>query len=259
MKSAMRDVHGSVAPGAWESDAAWRERLVRDARRADANQTPAQRRITEALLARARELDAEAFALTGSTARSQRTAISDLDYHVIGPRPSRAGLADEVDIVATDAGRFWEKLRAGDDYVQWTLRFGCVLLDRTGVFREGMRILSTERLWPDTARKHARLPSHRRHAQRLIELGDRDAAQEQVRAALTSAARAVLLDAGVFPLSRTELPAQLHAIGRARLAFALRAAIDEVLSLPELSAQVEALDDAEQATIAVARSLSSRA
>ncbi|HEV7774130.1 MAG TPA: hypothetical protein VGO48_12675 [Conexibacter sp.] len=259
MKSATRDAHGAVAPRDWESDAAWRERLARDARRADVNQTPAQRRVTEVLLARAHDLDAEAFALTGSTARSQRTAISDLDYHVIGPRPSRAGLADEVDIVATDAGRFWEKLRSGDDYVQWTLRFGCVLFDRTGVFREGMRVLSTERLWPDTARKHARLSSHRRQAQRLIDLGDRDAAQEQVRAALTSAARAVLLDVGVFPLSRTELPAQLDAIGRMRLALALRAVIDEVLSLPELAAQVEALDAVEQATIAISRSLPSRA
>jgi hypothetical protein len=204
-------------------------------------------------------MDAEAFALTGSTARRQRTAISDLDYHVIGPRPSRAGLADEVDIVATDAGRFWEKLRAGDDYVQWTLRFGCVLFDRTGIFREGLRVLSSERLWPDTSRKRARLPVHRRHAERLIDLGDCDAAQEQVRAALTAAARAVLLDADVFPLSRTELPEQLQAIGRTRLASALRAAIDDVLSLPELAAGIGALDDAEQVTIGISRSLPVRA
>jgi hypothetical protein len=258
MTSATRNLANTLAPGDY-SDTAWRERLARDARRAGANQTPSQRRVTEELLARARELDAEAFALTGSTARRQRTAVSDLDYHVIGPRPSRTGLADEVDIVATDAGRFWEKLRAGDDYVQWTLRFGCVLFDRTGIFREGLRVLSSECLWPDTSRKRARLPAHRRHAERLIEVGDRDAAQEQVRAALTAAARAVLLDADVFPLSRTELPAQLHTIGRARLASALRAAIDDVLSLPELATQVEALDDAEQAKIDISRSLSTRA
>ncbi|HKG38891.1 MAG TPA: hypothetical protein VKB25_07865 [Conexibacter sp.] len=250
---------GNPALDAWESDAAWLARLERDARRADANQTPTQRRITAALVARANDVGAEAFALTGSTARSARTAISDLDFHVIGPRPSRTGLADEIDIVATDAARFRERLRAGDDYVQWTLRFGCVLFDRTGIFRDGLKILSTERLWPDTSRKHARLPSHRRHAERLIDLGDRDAAQEQVRAALTAAARAILLDADVFPLSRTELPGQLHAIGRARLAFALRATIDDVLSLPDLEAQIEALDDTERATIEVARSLPSRA
>ncbi len=230
------------------------------ARCAATNQTPAQRRITDILLVRAQGLGAEAFALTGSTARSQRTAISDLDYHVIGPRPSRSGLADEVDIVATDAGRFWEKLRAGDDYVQWTLRCGCILFDRTGIFRDGLRVLATERLWPDPSRKRARLPSHRKHAERLIELGDRDAAHEQVRAALTSAARAVLLDAGVFPLSRTELPAQLHAIGRVRLASALRATIDvDALSLARLAAQLEALHDAEPATIDIARSSPSRA
>lgn len=259
MTASAPQLRGGAALRAWESDAAWRDRLARDARRADANQTSSQRLITETLLARAKEAGVEAFALTGSTARNQRTAISDLDYHVIGSRPSRSGLADEVDIVATDVRRFWEKLRAGDDYVQWTLRFGCILFDRTGIFRDALRVLSTERLWPDTSRKHARLSSHRRHAERLIELGDRDAAQEQVRAALTSAARAVLLDAGVFPLSRTELPAQLQAIGRVRLASALRMAIDAVPSLSELAAQVEALDDAWPATIGIVRSLPARA
>jgi hypothetical protein len=227
----------------WETDAAWRDRLDCDRRRAAANQSLAQRRITDELLSRARDLGAEAFALTGSTARNQRTAISDLDYHVIGPRPPRAGLADEIDVVATDAERFREKLRAGDDYVQWTLRFGCILFDRTGIFRDGLRVLATEWLWPDTARKHARLPSHRTHAERLIEVGDRDAAQEQVRAALTAAARALLLDAGVFPLSRNELPEQLRAVGWSRLGAALREAIDGAPSLAGLAIELATLDD----------------
>jgi predicted nucleotidyltransferase len=226
---------------AWESEAAWSRRLDGDRRRADRNQSPAQRRITEALLSRAHDLRVEAFALTGSTARDQRTAISDLDYHIIGSRPSRSGLADEIDIVATDAEAFLAKLRGGDDYVQWTLRFGCILLDRAGVFRDALRILATEAPWPDTSRKHMRLPAHRAHAERLIEIGDRDAAQEQVRAALTTAARAALLDAGVFPLSRNELPGQLRAIGWTSLAGALRTTIDQSPPLAELASLLDAL------------------
>lgn len=191
---------------------------------------------------RARQLGAEAFALTGSTARHERTAISDLDYHVIGPRPARRGLVGEVDIVATDAARFWEKLRAGDDYVQWTLRHGCILLDRTGIFRSGSRALVEERLWPDPARKRARLPAHRLHAERLIAAGDEDAAQEQLRAALTSAARAVLLNAGVFPLSRNELPDQLRSVGAAALADALQSSIHDALTLSQLHDALTPLD-----------------
>jgi hypothetical protein len=64
---------------------------------------------------------------------------------------------------------------------------------------------------------------------------------------------------GVNTLSHTELPAQLHTIGRVRLGSALRATIDDVLSLPELTAQVEALDDAGETTIGISRPLSSRA
>lgn len=233
--------------GDWASETSWHRRLQRDRERANANQTTEQRRITAELLSRARELGAEAFALTGSTARDRRTAISDLDYHVIGARPSRSALSDEVDIVATDAGELLDRLRRGDDYVQWTVRFGCILLDHSGIFREASRVLAVERVWPDTARKHDRLPAHRRHAKRLIEIGDRDAAHEQVRAALTAAARAVLLDAGVFPLSRAELPDQLGAIGYARLSSALRSSIDHRPSLRDLSRLVDAIDDADRA------------
>jgi len=230
----------------WASDAAWEQRLKRDRARAHANQTVDQRRVTAELLARACELGAEAFALTGSTARNRRTAISDLDYHVIGPRPSPSGLCDEVDIVATNAETLLAKLRGGDDYVQWTLRFGCILLDRAGIFREAARVLTIEHVWPETGRKHERLPVHRRHAERLIEIGDRDAAHEQVRAALTAAARAALLDAGVFPLSRAELSEQLDATGRERLAAALRTSIDGRPSLNGLAQLIDAIGEAEQ-------------
>ena len=65
-------------------------------------------------------------------------------------------------------------------------------------------------LWPDGSAKLARLPELCRLAERLITVGDRDATQDHVRATLTSAARGLLLIAGVFPLSRSELPAQLE-------------------------------------------------
>ena len=223
-------------------DREWRARLEQDQARADHNQTAAQRDITRELLERARDLGAEAFALTGSTARGQRTKISDLDYHVIGVRPNYADLHEEIDIVASDALAFEEKLRAGDDYVQWTLRFGCILLDRTGVFRDGIRLVANEQLRLSSSRKRERLPAHRTHAERLIALGDRDAAQEQLRATLTAAARVVLIEAGAFPLSRRELPGQLEAIGWTGLADGLRAAIHRRPSLGELTRDLRLVD-----------------
>jgi len=229
---------------AWVDDDAWRARLGRDRERAERNQTAAQRAITEALLARARVGGCEAFALTGSTARNRRTALSDLGYHVVGSRPRFEDLADEVDMYATDARRFWEKLRCGNDLVQWTLRFGCILVDDSQIFRDALQAIATENIWPNPAKKFERVSDHRRHAQRLIEMGDRDAAQDQVRAALSSAARALLLDAHCFPLSRSELPDQLVAIEQDGLADALRAAIYERPSLDDLRDAVRALDGA---------------
>lgn len=55
-------------------------------------------------------------------------------------------------------------------------------------------------LWPAGNANLERLPELRRFAMRLIRVGDRDAAQDQVRATLTSAARGLLLVVAVFPL-----------------------------------------------------------
>lgn len=89
---------------------------------------------------------------------------------------------------------FWSKLDQGDDFVQWTLRYGCVLFDE-GSFHQVMQYLASEDLWPFPALKFARLAEHVRLARRLIYMGDRDAAQDQVRATLTSVSRGLLLSA----------------------------------------------------------------
>jgi hypothetical protein len=56
------------------------------------------RTITDTVLRRALEAGAETFALTCSTARNCQSAISDLDYHVVGPRPRTDDLHAEVDV-----------------------------------------------------------------------------------------------------------------------------------------------------------------
>jgi hypothetical protein len=158
----------------------------------------------------------------------------------VGPRPRHDDLADDVDVHASDADRFWSKLRAGDDFVQWTLRLGLILFDK-GIFRAGLRAIATEELWPDAGAKLSRLPALRELALRLVRVGDRDAAQEQVRAALTAGARALLLESGVFPLARSELPEQLRVIECEELAEALSETIYSDRSLAELEGDLACL------------------
>jgi hypothetical protein len=225
----------------WGDDRVWQDRLTSDHKRALENQSLAQREITQTLQERALNDGAVAFALTGSTARARRTKISDLDYHVIGRRPSHNDLPDDVDVYATDEIGMWRKLNEGDDFIQWTLRFGCVLFDQ-GVFQAAMQRIAATDLWPTSDQKLARLSGHIDLARRLIDMGDRDAAQDQVRATLTSLARALLLQAGVFPRARSELPAQLTNIDAGDLGARL---LETICEEPDLNAMAEALRLAE--------------
>jgi hypothetical protein len=217
----------------WTDDQLWAAKLASDAARAQRNQTRAQQRVTAQVLERAVNAGAQSVALTGSTARNQRTEISDLDYHVVGSRPDVSDLPGDVDVYAGMPDQFWRKLWSGDDFVQWTLRFGCVLFDR-GPFREGLRVIATEGIWPNGESKLNRISELTRLAERLIKMGDRDAGQDQVRATLTAFARGLLLTVRVFPMSRSELPGQLEAIGRPDVARRLADTIYRELSLSEL-------------------------
>jgi hypothetical protein len=215
--------------------------LREDRDRAERCQTPAQRAIAATVMSRALALGASGFALTGSTARSRRTAISDLDYHVIGRRPDVSDLPGDVDVVASGAARFRNRLLDGDDFIQWTLRYGCILHD-TGAMREGLRLIVERDLWPNAKRKLDSLDAHRAQLELLIEMGDQSAAHEQLRATLTTAARGLLLQARVFPLARGELPGQLERAGYAPLASVLRRAVYDQPLLAEVKAGLQVLD-----------------
>jgi hypothetical protein len=223
------------------SDAGWARRMREDRDRAEHSQTPEQQAITAAVMRRAIALGASGFALTGSTARKRRTAISDLDYHVIGKRPDVSDLPGDVDVVATSATRFRSRLIEGDDFIQWTLRCGCILYDG-GVMRTGVQLIVEGDLWPSGQRKLDTLAIHRAEVERLLQMGDQSAAQEQLRAMLTTAARGLLLQARAFPLARKELPAQLEQAGYVPLADALRLTIDCEQSLDEIKAGLQILD-----------------
>jgi hypothetical protein len=206
-----------------------------DRARATRCQSVAQREITAELVRRARSAGALAVALTGSTARARRTAISDLDYHVVGPVPDVRGISGEVDVVADSPERFERRLAEGDDFVHWTVCHGCVLHDPEGVMQGALELIERENLWPDPARKFERAAALCDIAERVLAIEDHEAAQEHARGALTSLARGLLLAERIFPLARVELPDQLRDAGWNELADWLRRSIHDQLTRGELT------------------------
>ncbi len=229
---------GAVMDRDWRDDEVWAARLEADRARAERNQTPSERRVSATVLERALAAGGQAVALTGSTARARRTAISDLDLQIVGPRPRFADLGEGVDLYATSADVLRGRLRGGDDFVQWTLRFGCILAD-DGVFRAALIELVESGLWPDPQRKHDRATALLEFAERVAATGDLDAAQEQTRAALTTVARWLLLANGEFPLSRDELSDQVLDLGCFDLAAALCRLIHAEPCLDEIATAIE--------------------
>jgi hypothetical protein len=213
-------------------------RLREDRRRATELQTPAQRRVTETILQRAVALGAEAVALTGSTVRAKRTTGSDLDFMVVGQRPDLGGVHEDVDVYAANAEAFWERLLAGDDYIQWTLRFGCVLHDN-GILKAACGHIEESGLAPSAERKLIQARRGLNLARLVLECDDVETAREQCRSALTVIARWLLIANGEFPLCRGELADQLVMLGCPELATALHQLIHDEPSSEEMRAGLE--------------------
>lgn len=208
------------------TDARWEMRVRGDRRRAAQLQAASQRQTTETILQRALAIGAEAVMLTGSTVRAQRTAISDLDFMVVGERPDCSGVHEDVDVYAVSATAFWERLLAGDDYIQWTLRYGWILHD-DGILHAASDSIQETGLAPSAERKLIQAHRGLGLARLVLDSGDVEAAREQCRAALTTVARWLLIANGVFPLSRDELSDQVLALGRFDLAAALHRLIHD--------------------------------
>jgi hypothetical protein len=101
------------------------------------------------------------------------------------------------------------------------------------LYRASKKAFSTSIGGPPKARRHgswilprARAIAKQRRVAELGEMGDTDAAAEQLVSALTHRAWTRLLSVGVLPASRAELPKQLHLIDQDELAAKLQRAIE---------------------------------
>jgi predicted nucleotidyltransferase len=154
---------------------------------------------------------ARAVVLIGSFARGTAVRpISDLDVLIVTD-DLRAANRD-LHVVPMSADRLRERVLSGDDFAQWALRYGVPLSGRAW-WEARRRELGAIAPWPAADRKFQLADERLKVIEDLFALGDSDATQYELRFAASLLARGLLLGAGIFPLSRPELPGQLNSIG----------------------------------------------
>ena len=136
-----------------------------------------------------------------------------MDLLVVGEQlPIVKRRLDQLHVQVLTIDELWERLRAGDDFAAWCVRYGVPLLTSDSWLQV---VKSPEaNAWPDWRRKLRHAARRLALASMLLETGDLAAAAEEMLYASSHTARAILLRAGVFPLSRPEIIAQLGELGQ---------------------------------------------
>ena len=156
--------------------------------------------------------DTTTVVLVGSAIRGAMNARSDIDVLVISDNDRRILLnrPGNIHLQQESRARFLKRLEEGDDYPGWALRFGVPVRDPDGWWAERAAAELNAPHWPDWRSKVIHATKRMSMAVELLEMGDVEAASEELMYAASHIARAILLKRGVFPLSRPELPAQLR-------------------------------------------------
>ena len=158
--------------------------------------------------------DSATVVLVGSSARGTTHGRSDIDILVIhdGDRRIRLNRPGDIHLQQDTRSRFLTRLEEGDDYPGWALRFGIALRDPDGWWAKQVAAELDNPHWPDWRPKADHAKKRIAMSMDLLDVGDVEAASEEMMFAASHVARAVLLKYGRFPLSRKELPAQLEGI-----------------------------------------------
>ena len=154
--------------------------------------------------------------LVGSVARETSTERSDIDVVFVSKqRLQRPRCAARVHAQLFLADDFRRKLREGDDFASWCVRLGLPIED-TGMWTT---IIADPKAaeWPDWKSKIPHATRRLILASDLLKTGDLTAASEEALYAATHTARAILLRAGVFPLSRPEIVEQISLVSHPSL------------------------------------------
>ena len=139
---------------------------------------------------------------------------SDLDLVVICgdalgfKKKNRA--PSEIDVRAYAPSDVDSSLESGHDMLGWAVKFGKVLFQRDGYWDEVVRRWKDRLPFPDIDSAYTRASDSYRWLSDFHSVGDTYAAYEHALSYLTHLARAALVERGVYPASRPELPGQLR-------------------------------------------------
>jgi hypothetical protein len=159
-----------------------------------------------------------AIVLHGSAVRAAGRP-SDVDILLVHRGAAvRADAPVEVDLRQYAAGEIDARIVTGDELLGSALRFGTAAFERDSFWSSLARRWLGRVPLPSSAAAEQRARQALRAAEQLRSAGDDDAASEMRLTGLTQQARARLARAGIFPLSRPELPDQLLRIGETDLA-----------------------------------------
>lgn len=159
--------------------------------------------------------------LVGSVARGTETLQSDLDLLVVSDAEARLPApGGRLHVQSFTEEAFRAKLRSGDDFAAWCVRFGVPLVSSG---RWAAIVDSDEaEIWPEWRNKVKHATRRLVLATAMLDAGDLEASAEETLYAVSHTARAVLLKQGAFPLSRPEMVQQLAESGHQVLAELLK-------------------------------------
>ena len=202
--------------------------------------TEASMQWTESFLDLARDdLSIAAVIAIGSAVRPNGVT-ADLDLVVICREPLnvRGSRPMEVDLRVYRPDDVDRLIAEGHDVLGWAIKFGEVLFQRSGYWDMTLSRWENDLPLPSPETPRVRARETRRRFLSVLEIGDVDAALEQAISYLTHHSWAELLERGVFPASRRELPSQLRTIDSQRLADSLESLLDGDSDKPETREQL---------------------
>ena len=202
--------------------------------------TEASMQWTESFLDSAQDdLSIAAVIAIGSAVRPN-AAAADLDLLVICREPLnlKGSRPMEVDLRVYRVDDVDRLISEGHDVLGWAVKFGQVLFQRSGYWDMTLSRWKNDLPLPSPEIPRVRARDTRRRFLNVLEIGDLDAAHEQAISYLTHLSWAELLEHGIFPASRRELPSQLRTVDSQRLADSLETLLDGDSDRPETREQL---------------------
>jgi len=149
----------------------------------------------------------------GSAVRDRGHRRSDFDLLIIFREKRPLIVAPiEVDVRLYSAGTVEEKLANGNEIVGWAVKFGRPLHDKDRFWQSLYEKWKDRVPLPFASEAVERARKSLKAVVEMLNLGDDSAAEDLLLASATQLVRAKLIDHGVYPASRPELPAQLEAV-----------------------------------------------